>query len=339
MHRARSIQAALVGVAALGLGGCVQASDDVTVKNDGSGSYTESMELDLNAMTEMRAAMKEMMSGFPGGPGGPGRPPGAGMDGGDKPPTPGDGATPTEPVKPPEAPKLPEDPLEKMKARWKDIPGLEVTKSTSEMKDGKATLHVEANFKTLEAYAQASGLDMGADLVKNEDGSYTLKFEGKFGMGRGPGRPDGAPHDGPGMGEEPPAGMDGAPPAGMDGDAPRGPGGMDMGARMKPLVEQFMKGLKLTRKLKLPGTVGETNGTKSEDGSTVTWTVTYEDILAGKVAPQAVTFKGEGLDLKPFVVKRSARRSFMGGGGMPPGGGGMPPGGGGMPPGGGGGGR
>jgi len=318
MNGARSIQVALLGVAALSLGGCVQASDDVTVKNDGSGSYTESMELDLNAMTEMRAAMKGMMAGFPGGPGGP---PGAGMDGGDKPPTPGDGATPTEPVKPPEAPKLPEDPLEKMKARWKDIPGLEVTKSTSDMKDGKAAVHVEANFKTLEAYAQASGLDMGADLVKNEDGSYTLKFEGKFGMGRGKGGPDGVPHGAPGMGAEPPAGMDGAPPAGMDGDAPRGPGGMDMAARMLPLVEQYMKGMKLTRKLKLPGTVGETNGAKSEDGSTVTWTLTYEDVVAGKVAPQTVTFKGEGLDLKPFVVKRSARRSLMGGGGMPPGGG------------------
>ena len=81
--------------------------------------------------------------------------------------------------------------------------------------------------------------------------------------------------------------------------------------------EPFLKSLEYDRKLTLPGTIVETNGTKGEDGSTVSWKLTFDDIKNGKVEPQTVTFKGEGLELKPFTVKRSARRSLMGGGGMP----------------------
>jgi hypothetical protein len=334
MTRARLPLAALLGVASLGFVGC-KISDDVVVKADGSGAFTESTTIDVEAMTQLREAMKAF---------GPPRGRGPGMDGGDKPPEPTT-PTPTEPGSPP-APDakpagpvpVPTDPLERMKARWKDIPGLEVTKATSETKDGKQTVEVEATFKTLEAYAQASGLPMGSTLVKNEDGSYTLTFDLRLG-GRG-GRPDGERRHGPGMGEGQPGGMeDGGmegggmeptPPGMEGGDSPRGPGGGmggmgGMGAMMLPLFEKYMAGTELTRKLKLPGTIVETNGTKSEDGTTVTWKITADDLKAGmtggKFEPQTVTFKGEGLDLKPFTAKRSARREFMGGG---PGGPGAP---------------
>lgn len=324
MTRARPFLRAALCAAAFALAGCVQTDDDVTVKADGSGSFTETTVLDLAAV----AAIQEEMKALPDFGRGPG------MDGGEKPPAPptpppGDpGAGPA-----PEAPKPPTDPVERMKARWKDVPGLEVTNATTETKEGKAHVRLEAKFQTLEAYAQATNIEMGASLVKNEDGSYTLKFEL-----RGPGRGGrgGERRDGPGMGEGQPGGMDeggmegGTP--GMDGgDAPRGPGpggpggtgGMGgMGGPMAPLFEKHMAGLEFTRKLKLPGPIVETNGTKGEDGS-VSWKLTYEEIKAGKVEPQSVTFQGEGLDLKPFTVKRSARRTFgLGGPGGPGGRGG-----------------
>ena len=354
----RSNVRAVLATAAFCLVGCVKTHDDVTVKADGSGSYTETTVMDVSAMTEMGEAMKGFGAGFGGGGGfgqGPGFGGGAGMNGGDKPPEPtappeGGVKPPESGAKPPDMPKPSDDPIERLKARQKDIPGLDVTKMTTDTKDGKANILVEATFKTIEAYARGSSIEMGASLLKNDDGSYTLKFEGKFGMGKG-GRPDGAPRGAPGM-EGAPGGtdggaMDGAPP-GMDGtDAPPGggPGGGmggmgGMGAMMMPMLEKYLAGLEYSRTLKLPGTIVETNGTKSEDGSTVSWKLTFDDIKSGKAEPQTVTFKGEGLDLKPFTVKRSARRSMMGGpgGGLPrplkdapPGTPGTPPGG--APPG------
>ena len=52
----------------------------------------------------------------------------------------------------------------------------------------------------------------------------------------------------------------------------------------------------------MPGTVVETNGTKSEDGKSVTWSAGWKDVKEGKVV-RTVTFKGEGLTLKPFHVR------------------------------------
>lgn len=316
MIRARLPLAALLG-AALSFAGCVKTDDDVTVKPDGSGSFTESMVVDLGASAELAEAMKAM---------GPLRGPRGGMNGADQPPEPPmpppPGAPPPEEgAKPADAPQPPADPLDRLKARWKDVTGLEVTKATTETKDGKAHLRIEATFQTLEAYAQATGIEMGSTLVKNDDGSYTLTFEMRYpGRGR---RPDGGRRDGSGMGEGPPGGMeDGAP--GMEGgEAPPGGGAGGMGAMggmMQPLLEKHMTGLEFTRKLRLPGSIVETNGMKSEDGTTVSWKLTYDDLKGGKPEPQTVRFKGEGLDLKPFTVRRSPRRTWMGGGPGGPGG-------------------
>lgn len=299
--------AVLFGALSFGLSGCVQSGDDVVVANDGSGSFTETVVFDVEKTQELGKKMAEMMKMFL--PPTPPPPPDAGMEGGDKPP-------------PPEKP--PEDPYARMKARLGAIPGLEVTKDTVEIKDGKQRIALGANFKTLEAYAQATFIDAGTELVKNEDGSYTLKFEGRS-AGRGGrrggrgGMDEGGMGSGGGGGGE--GGMEGEPPAMGGGEPPQGPG-MGMMGGMLAGLEPYLADLELVRKVKLPGTIVETNGTKGEDGS-ITWKVTYEDLKSGKAGPQTVTFKGEGLDLKPFKVKRSARGTWLGGEGAPP----RPPGG------------
>ena len=103
--------------------------------------------------------------------------------------------------------------------------------------------------------------------------------------------------------------------------APRAPGGMGgpAGARgmgaMMPLLAKHVTGLVWRRKPgRLPGPIVETNGTKGEDGTTVSWKLAWDDLKDGKAEAQSVTFKGEGLDLKPFTVRRSARRTWMGDG-------------------------
>lgn len=240
---------AMLLAASLALAGCIKQSNDVTVADDGSGTYTETIVLDLAAMKGLEDAL--------GGPGG-------GKDA----PTTGD------------AKKGPanDDPLEKLKKEWKGIEGLEVTKATSEQKDGKTNVVVEAKFKTLEAYARATGMEMNADLTKNEDGSWTLKFTSNTKQGETAPAAPGAPKD----------------------DA------ADFAKQMMPMLEPFMKDLEVTRKLTLPGTIVSTDGVKDEEGTSVTWKVTWADIQkVGDFPAQTVTFKGDDLELKPFSVKRA----------------------------------
>ena len=121
-----------------------------------------------------------------------------------------------------------------------------------------------------------------AQLKKNDDGSYTLDMDA-IGLLRG---------------------MLGA-------DAQQG-GGSGAAGGLSPsdilmAVGQMIPDLKVTRQFTLPGTIVETNGKKSEDGKTVTWTFASSDLAAaaGDVskAPGKMTvrFKGEGLTLTPFT--------------------------------------
>lgn len=234
-----------LAAASLALAGCVKQSDDVTVTADGSGTFSESIVLDLAAMKGLEDAL-----------GGPGN----GKD------APGMGEGKSGPAN--------DDPLEKLKKEWKGIEGLEVTKATSEQKDGKTVVAIEAKFKTLEAYARATGMEMNAELKKNDDDTWTLKFTSN------------AQQAGGGAG-------------GKDEAA-------EMAKAMMPMLEPFMKDLEVTRKLTVPGTVVSTDGVKSEDGTSVTWKVTWEDLKKGGDMPaQTVTFKGEDLELKPFSIQRA----------------------------------
>ncbi len=248
---------ACVCVLALALSGCIKEKDDVTLKADGSGTYTETMTIDLSAMKGIADAMKGAMGGDE-----------AGMEG----EKPAEGSEAKEEKK--------EDTLEDLKKSWKEIPGLEVTKATSEEKDGKTTISVEAKFKALEDYARATNIEMSSELKKNEDGSWTLRFF---------------------SGDEKPAAADAA----MEEGAMEDPGA-EMAAAMMPLIEKFLADLEITRTLALPGKIVETNGTKADDGSSVTWKVTFADLKGGKMPAQTVTFSGEGLDLKPFSITRTS---------------------------------
>jgi len=264
MSRVPSLRFAggLLVASALALVGCIKEADDVTVADDGSGSYTETLTVDLSAMKGLAEAMGET--------------PGETKDG-----APMDGGKPGAPT---------DDPLEKMKKDWKDIEGLEVTKATSEEKDGKIFVRVEAKFTTLEAYARATGIEMNADLTAHDDGSYTLKFSS----------------------DDKKAGPAGEPGAAMDDP------GADLAKSLLPMLEPFMKDLEIVRKLTLPGSIVETNGTKSADGASVTWKVTWEDIKKGGDVPaQSVTFRGDDLELKPFSIKRAHDAGGPGAGAPP----------------------
>jgi hypothetical protein len=294
-------------LAPLALAGCLKAHDDVVVKADGAGTYHETLVMDTAAMRDFRGAMKDL--GF-ARPGGSGRgAPGMGEPGMDEP-----GMSGGDPAA---APPPAEDPLGRLKNRWKDIPGLEVTKATSEEKDGRVTVDVEATFSTLEAYARASGIEMGAELVLNSDGTYTLTFERRINPamrayaenGGMPKRPAGTPPEG---GE---AGMDATAPGGMEGgDGEKGSDGPS--PAIAAALEKSLAGLEVVRTLKLPGAVLETNGTKSEDGTSVTWKATVADLKDPRAGTYFVKFKGDGLDLKAFKVERGGRG--MGGGRRPP---------------------
>jgi hypothetical protein len=253
-RRAASLAGAAAVLSLVSLVGCIKASDDVTVTEDGSGTFSEVVTLDLSKLK----GMEDMFKGM----GDPAM--------GDKPTT----------------PEKKEDPLEKLKKEWEKIPGLELVKSSAEEKDGKYTMTIDAKFKTLEAYALGSQIEYSASLKKNDDGSYTLRFfdadekpAAEAGMG------DAA------MGEDP---------------------GAAMAAAMMPMLEPFLKDIEMNRKLELPGKVLETNGKKGDDGSSVSWKVTFDDVKAGKTPEQTVTFKGDGLDLKPFSVKREHKHDEPG---------------------------
>lgn len=249
-----SLLGALALAACLALSGCIKSNDAVAVKADGSGSFTSTIVIDMKAMKGIADAMGGAFGKEPGAP-----------------------------------EEKQEDPLEKLKEEWKHIEGLEIVKATSEEKDGKVTMSVEAKFKTLEAYARATSMEMNGKLEKRDDGAYVLRFSG-----------DDQDEKKAGEGGEAGADM-----------------GQAMAAAMMPMLEGFMKGLEMTRKVTLPGKIVETNGTKSEDGSTVTWTVKWDDIKkTQKMPPQTVTFRGDDLSLKPFAVTREK----AGGGGPPPGG-------------------
>jgi hypothetical protein len=255
----------------LSLAGCLKQKEESRVEKDGSGTMVVDVEIDMSALEEMGEQMKAVggAMGAPTTPGGgaPAAGPFGGM-GGDA------------------------NPFESMTKRLKEVEGVKVTKTRMKM-----SLHTEATFASLEAYAKASSVEKSAKLAKNEDGSYTLTFEGADSplgamMGGAP-KPDAA-------------GMDGAGAPGGEMEA--------MGAMLLPMLEGFLKDFEIVRRLSLPGAVISTNGVKGDDGRTVTWKSGFEDMQSGKGRVQTVTFAGEGLDLKPFEVTRKPEMPGLPGG-------------------------
>ena len=92
------------------------------------------------------------------------------------------------------------------------------------------------------------------------------------------------------------------------------PGGFEVPETLPPEVQaqadmgklafaDAMSAFEMVFEFEVPGTIVATNGTKSEAGNTVTWKLGFEEITDPKNLKQTVTFKGEGLTLKPFRIR------------------------------------
>jgi hypothetical protein len=159
MARASRWLGSVVAVASLALAGCIQVHDEAEVTETGSGSFKDTVTIDIAAVEQMAEAMKKAMEELAKGMGAQ---PEAGM---------------AEAQPPAPEPKLEDDTLEKAKKELAAIPGVELKSATAERKEGKATVTLEATFQTLEGYARATQLEMAAELTKGEDGSWTLTFQ------------------------------------------------------------------------------------------------------------------------------------------------------------------
>lgn len=185
--------------------------------------------------------------------------------------------------------------LGEIEKKAKSIPGLELKNAKAERKDGKYVMSFDATFAEWSLLGKANLFSGAADLVKNADGSYTFTLDALGGQG------------------DKPAG-------GKPGDGADGLGGMDPAAMM-PMLEPFLGTLEIKEAITLPGEIVETNGTKSEDGSTVSWKIGFKELMGGKGANlMKVTFKGEGLDLKPFSYKPDPKELMKDKPGKPAGG-------------------
>lgn len=251
---------AAVAFALLGAA-CMQNDTKTTILADGSGTCSDTITVDIERTRQILETAKMFGMGGPGGPGGP---------------------------------QLPEDmDVEKMlegafgeaslKAELTATPGVAVKSVTSEVKDGKRVAKREFAFSDFGALGRAVFRTMTAELRKNEDGSYTLDMDAM-----GPARA-----------------MLGGGAAGGPGGGAGGFGGFDPAAMMG-MVAELLGDFGSKVAFTLPGAVVETNGTKGEDGKTVTWSFSVEDLKKASADPtkapgkMSVTFKGEGLMLKPF---------------------------------------
>lgn len=166
-----------------------------------------------------------------------------------------------------------------LEAQLKETPGVEVKSVTSELKDGKRIAKREFAFSGFDALGAAAFQTMTAELKKNDDGSWTLEMDALGAM---------------------------RPLLSMGGDASGGGGmGFDPQAMMG-MVAEMVGDFRVKRTFTLPGTIVETNGKQAEDGKTVSWSFSIEDLKTATGDPKnapgkmSVKFKGEGLTLKPF---------------------------------------
>ncbi len=166
-----------------------------------------------------------------------------------------------------------------LEAQLKETPGVEVKSVTSELKEGKRIAKREFAFSGFDALGAAAFQTMTAELKKNDDGSWTLEMDALGAM---------------------------RPLLSMGGDASGGGGmGFDPQAMMG-MVAEMVGDFRVKRTFTLPGTIVETNGKQAEDGKTVSWSFSIEDLKTATGDPKnapgkmSVKFKGDGLTLKPF---------------------------------------
>jgi hypothetical protein len=145
------------------------------------------------------------------------------------------------------------------------------TLETVDVKSEEAsrTTTVRANFKSLEAAAKAGAFFVSSvTLEKTEDGAWSLTFKDSLS-----------------------AAKEASGSAGMQFDLPS----------ILSMLEEQLKGLSITRSITLPTKVLETNGTKSDDGKTVSFTVDFKKLSEGKDLELKIKFEAaETLKLVPF---------------------------------------
>jgi hypothetical protein len=106
---------------------------------------------------------------------------------------------------------------------------------------------------------------------------------------------------------------------GMDeGEAGMGEEAAGMMEMMKGMFEPYMEGLDVSVTLTVPGTITETNGTKNEAGNSVTWKFNFDSMTAKDAIKSTVSFKGEGLTLKPFHLTIDENGKVTDGAAAPP---------------------
>jgi hypothetical protein len=103
-------------------------------------------------------------------------------------------------------------------------------------------------------------------------------------------------------------------------------GGMDPKGMLASL-QPYLGGLAVRRSITLPTRILATNGETSENGRTVSWSLSFAQLMEGKSLGMWVTFEpAEGMALQPFRVgpdladlMRQAARQMKAGGMAPPG--------------------
>jgi hypothetical protein len=235
----------LLAVLAASLAGtaCLQADGKAVLEKNGSGTLTRSIAVDLKAMEEVAAMMKQFLPGAPAG------------EGAEE-----DAETWIDPAKV----------TETLKARAAKVPGVEIKtlETVEDAKAGRLRIRIEVAFTDLESLGKSGLLvNESVEVRKNADGAFTLEMDPLAGMAK-------------------------------EFAAREGPAANPMLENFLPLVEPLLETLELKTTIVLPGAVVETNGKKSEDGKSVSWAATWSDVKAGKCV-RTVTFKGEGVDVKP----------------------------------------
>jgi hypothetical protein len=261
---------ATVVVAALAVSACMKQDEKTTLAKDGSGTVSMTVTMDTSKMKEL----KEMFSAMMPAPEAPAP---------TTPTTPGMEGEPAMEGEPP-APKkedslLPDDfKKEQLEKELATQPGLKLEQYEVEKTDTTETVKLKISFTSWENLCKAGAAGSKAvTLTKAEDGTYTIAFDSMGGQD---------------MGGE-------------------GAQGAEM---MLPMLEPFLSGMEMKMAITLPGAITETNGTKSEDGLTASWSMGWKDMVAAmkekkKDAMTAkVSFKGEGIDLKPFTFKPDASK-------------------------------
>ena len=258
----RRIALALLLVSlALPFPGCVESTDTVTVKKDGSGTVKSVYETDLVQYRDLLMTLASI-----------------GMGNAEQ------------------LQKATDEELYNMEhPGWarkfaKNAKGYEITKGTQTIKDKKRSTVIEGKFTSLEEAAKG-----GAFAVFSVELSQVEKSE-----------------------KVPSGGWKFVIFTPLAGNA-EATGGIDM-KQMLPMFETQLSALKTAFELKFPTKVLDTNGKRGEDGTSVSWTYTFDDLMDTDVdAKMEVVFEAaDDLKLKPFKYEADVQALLERAQQMPP---------------------